>query len=38
MNDVDGSEKARNPFNFQSVSYAPDRPQMNNKSVGIPHY
>jgi hypothetical protein len=33
MNDVEGPEKARNPFNFQPVSYAPAGPQMNNKSV-----
>lgn len=32
-NDTDSSENVRNPFNFQSVTYAPGRPQT-NKSVG----
>ncbi|OAL00259.1 hypothetical protein IQ06DRAFT_221316 [Phaeosphaeriaceae sp. SRC1lsM3a] len=31
-NDVDSSDTSRNPFNFQSVTYAPGRPQMNSKS------
>jgi hypothetical protein len=34
MDDMDSSDNTSSPFNFQSVTYAPGRPQT-NKSVGL---
>jgi hypothetical protein len=36
MEDANSSENSSNPFNFQSVTYAPGRPPVNNKSVRSP--
>jgi hypothetical protein len=35
MNDAESSENASNPFNFQSVTYAPGRPQTNKSVCGL---